>query len=177
MQPFIVPLSGLAPGKTHFRWHAEGQFFSGFENSEILDADLVVDVEVDKSGRFTGVDLGIRGTVVVECDRCLGDLELPVSVHPSFSIKYGEASEEQSSATEGGREILILPETDADLDLTQIIYDYVCTSLPLSRVHPEGECDPETVKYLHSDDMEDEEESAAQGESPFAALKDLLKEK
>ena len=80
MQPFIVPLSGLASGKTHFRWQAEGQFFSGFENSEILDADLVVDVEVDKSGRFTGVDLGIRGTVVVACDRCLGDLVLPVSV-------------------------------------------------------------------------------------------------
>ena len=138
---------------------------------------MVVDVVVDKSGRYVGVDLGIEGTVVVVCDRCLGDLELPVSVHPSFSIKYGEASEEQSSATEGGREILILPETDADLDLTQIIYDYVCTSLPLSRVHPEGECDPETVKYLHSDDMEDEEESAVQGESPFAALKDLLKEK
>ena len=177
MQPFIVPLSGLAPGKTHFRWHAEGQFFSAFENSEILDADLVVDVWAEKSGRYAAVDLGIEGTVVVECDRCLGDLELPVSVHPSFSIKYGEASEEQSSATEGGREILILPETDADLDLTQIIYDYVCTSLPLSRVHPEGECDPETVKYLHSDDMEDEEESAVQGESPFAALKDLLKEK
>ncbi|MBO4917689.1 MAG: DUF177 domain-containing protein [Bacteroidales bacterium] len=138
---------------------------------------MVVDVWAEKSGRYASVDLGIEGTVVVECDRCLGDLELPVSVHPSFSIKYGEASEEQSSATEGGREILILPETDADLDLTQIIYDYVCTSLPLSRVHPEGECDPETVKYLHSDDMEDEEESAVQGESPFAALKDLLKEK
>ena len=167
----------MASGRTDFRWHAGGQFFSGFENSEILDADLVVDVWAEKSGRYASVDLGIEGTVVVECDRCLGDLELPVSVHPSFSIKYGEASEEQSSATEGGREILILPETDADLDLTQIIYDYVCTSLPLSRIHPEGECDPETVKYLHSDDMEDEEESAVQGESPFAALKDLLKEK
>ena len=176
MQPFIVPLSGLAPGKTHFRWHAEGQFFSAFENSEILDADLVVDVWAEKSGRYAAVDLGIEGTVVVECDRCLGDLELPVSVHPSFSIKYGEESEEQSSETEGGREILMLPETDADLDLTQVIYDYVCISLPLSRVHPEGECDPETVKYLHSDEEGGEEEPAAPAESPFAALKDLLKD-
>ena len=176
MQPFIVPLSGLAPGKTHFRWHAEGQFFSAFENSEILDADLVVDVWAEKSGRYAAVDLGIEGTVVVECDRCLGDLELPVSVHPSFSIKYGDASEETSSATGDGREILMLPETDADLDLTQVIYDYVCISLPLSRVHPEGECDQETVKYLHSED-EGEEEPAAMAENPFAALKDLLKEK
>ena len=145
MQPFIVPLSDLPSGKTLFRWHAEGQFFSAFENSEILDADLVVGVKVEKSGRFSGVDLDVEGTVVVECDRCLGDLELPVSVHPSFSIKFGEAPGVPSSAYEGEREILVLSESDADLDLRQVIYDYVCTSLPLTRVHPEGECDPETV--------------------------------
>ena len=87
LQPFIVPLNGLASGRTPFRWHAGGQFFSGFENSEILDADLVVDVVVEKSGRYVGVDVDIDGTVVVACDRCLGDLELPVSVSPSFSVK------------------------------------------------------------------------------------------
>ena len=176
MQPFIVPLSGLAPGKTLFRWHAEGQFFSAFENSEILDADLVVDVKVEKSGRYAGAEIDIEGTVVVECDRCLGELELPVSVHPSFSIKFGDAPEESSSAAEGEREILLLPESDADLDLSQVVYDYVCTSLPMSRVHPEGECDPATVRYLNSGAGEDVEESAPQGESPFAALKNLLKD-
>ena len=176
MQPFIVPLSDLPSGKTLFRWHAEGQFFSAFENSEILDADLVVGVKVEKSGRFAGVEMDVEGTVVVECDRCLGDIELPVSVHPSFSIKFGEAQEESSSTAEGEREILMLPESDADLDLTQVIYDYVCTSLPLTRVHPEGECDPATVKYLHTEDDGEEEESAQQGESPFAALKNLLKD-
>ena len=175
MQPFIVPLNGLASGRTPFRWHAGGQFFSGFENSEILDADLVVDVVVEKSGRYVGVDVDIDGTVVVACDRCLGDLELPVSVSPSFSVKFGEAPEDKSFGAEGDREILFLPESDTDMDLSQIVYDYVCTSLPLSRVHPEGECDPETVKYLHSEDEGADAEPAAQEGNPFAALKDLLK--
>ena len=177
MQPFIVPLSGLASGRTDFRWHAGGQFFSGFENSEILDADLVVSAVVDKSGRYVGVDLGIEGTVVVACDRCLGELALPISVRPSFSVKFGEVPEGETSADEGGREIILLPETDTDMDLGQIVYDYVCTSLPLSRVHPDGECDPETVKYLHPEDNGEEEESDTQVESPFAALKNLLGEK
>ena len=168
-------MSDLPSGKTLFRWHAEGQFFSAFENSEILDADLVVGVKVEKSGRFAGVDMDVEGTVVVECDRCLGDLELPVSVHPSFSIKFGEAPEDSSSAYEGEREILMLSESDADLDLRQVIYDYVCTSLPLTRVHPEGECDPETVKYLHSEDEGVAEEASEPVTNPFAALKDLLK--
>ena len=177
MQPFIVPLSGLPSGRTGFRWHAGGQFFSGFDNSEILDADLLVGVGVDKSGRYVGVDLDIEGTVVVACDRCLGDLEIPVSVHPSFSVKFGEGAGEPAGAEEGGREVIVLPETDTDLDLSQTISDYVCISLPISRVHPEGECDPETVKYLNRQDEGEEEESAVPAESPFAALKTLFEGK
>ena len=177
MQPFIVPLNGLSSGRTPFRWHAGGQFFSGFENSEILDADLTVSVLVDKSGRYVGVDLDIEGTVVVACDRCLGELSLPVSVHPSFSVKFGEAAEGKASAADGDREIIFLPESDTDMDLSQVIYDYVCTSLPMLRVHPEGECDPGTVKYLHSEDDGDVAEAAAPADSPFAALKDLFGEK
>jgi uncharacterized metal-binding protein YceD (DUF177 family) len=167
----------LQSGRTDFRWHAGGQFFSGFENSEILDADLVVDVRVEKSGRYVGVDLDIEGNVVVACDRCLADLELPVSEHPSFSVKFAEGQAGESSAEEGGREILFLPESDTDLDLSQVVYDYVCISLPLSRVHADGECDPETVKYLQAGKQPSEEESSAEASCPFAALKDLFKDK
>ena len=177
MQPFIIALNGLAAGKSQFRWHAEGQFFSGFENSEILDADVDVDVIVEKSGRYIGVDLNIEGKVTVECDRCLADLELPVSASPKFSVKFGESSEKEDITNEGEREIIFLPEADTDMDLSQIIYDYVCISLPLSRVHEDGGCDPETVKYLSTEESLADQETAETVESPFAALKSLLKEK
>jgi uncharacterized metal-binding protein YceD (DUF177 family) len=63
------------------------------------------------------------------------------------------------------------------MELSQVVYDYVCTSLPMLRVHPDGECDPATVKYLHSEDDSDVEQAAVSADSPFAALKDLLGEK
>ncbi len=177
LQPFVIPLNELAVGKTRFRWHAEGEFFSGFENSEILDADICVEVEVEKSGRYVGVDVDIEGTVTVECDRCLADLELPVSVHPKFSVKFGETSGDAPASEEGEREILFLPESDTEMDLSQAVYDYTCISLPMSRVHAEGGCDPATVKYLSSEKDAEVEESAEPVESPFAALKNLLNEK
>ena len=68
LQPFVVKLTSLAPGTTHFKWHAVAEFFESFGNSEILDADLEVtaeDVEflspktdsVDKQTGFTKVDV------------------------------------------------------------------------------------------------------------------------
>ena len=178
MQPFVIALNGLAAGKTQFRWHVEGQFFSSFDCSEILDADIDVDVVVEKSGNYIGVDMDLKGAVTVACDRCLADLELPVSANPRFSVKFGEEPMTDVTPAEGEREIIFLPEADTEMDLSQLIYDYTCISLPLSRVHEDGGCDPETVKYLCKDeDDEEADEADKDTENPFAALKSLLEEK
>ena len=167
---FIVPLNGLAQGRTEFFRSVGKEFFERFENSEILDAGLDVKVVVEKSGRFIGVDCEIDGDVTVTCDRCLGDLRLPVSTGFALSVKFGDPG--SAGEAEGGREIVVLPVTDTDLDLSQTVYDYICLSLPVQRVHEEGECDPETVRFLSSED--DEELVRKDSSTPFAVLGDLL---
>lgn len=126
LQPFVVKLTSLAPGTNRFAWHAGAEFFEAFGNVEILDADLEVTARVVCHGLTAEVACEIAGSVTVACDRCLEDLAIPVET--SFGEQY-------------------TPEDD-ELDLSQDVYDFVCTSLPLQRVHPEGECNQETTKYL-----------------------------
>ena len=169
---FIIPLNGLTVGENVFSWQTGKEFFDSFENSEILDAHLDTDVRVEKSGRYIGVDCDVRGEVTVECDRCLDELDMPIDVEIKLSVKYGseESSEEPQ---QGEREVIFIPETDAEMDMSQIIYDYVCLSLPMQRVHDDGECDPEVMKkYAAPEESEVNEE---EGENPFSALKDLFK--
>ena len=47
--------------------------------------------------------------------------------------------------------------------------------MPLQRVHPEGQCNPDTVRFLGQSEQVNEE--AGNENSPFAALKGLFKEK
>ena len=170
-EKFIIPLNGLAAGENSFSWHAGKEFFEAFENAEILDADIDVSVKVEKSGRYVGVDCEIDGCVIVACDRCLEDLEMPVGADIMLSVKFGdeESSEEHQ---EGEREIVFIPEGDAEMDLSQIIYDYVCLALPMQRHHDEGECNPDALRYLAGVEID-----AADKElnNPFAALKELIK--
>ena len=126
MQLFVVKLTALAPGTNRFTWHAGAAFFEKFGNEEILDADLEVTAAVRNHGLTAEAACTVAGSVTVACDRCLEDLVLPV-----------ETSFEESYAPEGD-----------ELDLSQDVYDYVCISLPLQRMHPEGECNQETTKYL-----------------------------
>lgn len=173
-ESFIVPINGLAQGRTEFRRRVGKTFFERFENSEILAAELDVEVSVEKSGRFIGVDCDIVGDVTVTCDRCLGDLKMPVQTGFSLSVKFGSEPSDGNGSVENGREIVWLPESDADFDLSQIVYDYVCLSLPVQRVHPEGECDPETLKYLSSGDVMGESPAPEAASLPFASLKELM---
>ncbi len=171
LQPFVIPLNGLTQGGNQFDWHADGTFFGNFDNSEILSAELDAEMYVEKASRYIGVDCHLSGWVKVLCDRCLEDLQLPVDTGFKLSVKYGDKA---SAADAGDREIVMVPEGESDLDLSQIVYDYVCTSLPMRRVHPDGECNPETLKYLSSE-ADPAEDPAPATENPFAALKDLLK--
>lgn len=169
---FIVPMNGLAQGRKSFRWCVGDKFFEGFENSEILAADILVDADVEKSGAYIGVDCVISGEVTVVCDRCLGDLVLPVETGFKLSVKFGEGSQPGETEAEGEREIVFLPESDADLDLSQIVYDYVCLSLPVQRMHDESACDPEVLRFLSSGSPKPARERDSS--SPFAALKVML---
>jgi len=170
---YVIPLNGWASGEREYRWQVDNKFFQKFDNTEILDAVVEVEARAVKSGHYIGVDLDIQGSVTVACDRCLEDLKLPVEAHPAFSVKFGEEDAMEEEMREGAREILILSASDTELDLSQAIYDYVCLSLPMQRVHPEGECNPDTVRFLSH---EPENEEAGETNSPFAALKGLFDE-
>ena len=170
---FIIPLNGLTAGKNEFFLHAGKEFFDSFDNEEIFDADLQIRILVEKSGRYIWVDCDIEGDVTVECDRCLDMLDMPIDVQVRLSVKFGE-EEASEIGQETEREVIFVKEDEAELDMSQIIYDYACLALPMQRVHEDGECDPEAMKYYG---LQAEPDGSAEedGENPFAALKNMFK--
>ena len=158
MNPFVIHLNDWAAGERKFHSQAGLEFFQTFDNTEILDACVNVEVAVKKEGmRKVKAELRLQGTVTVPCDRCLDPVELPV-----------EASEVLDAEEDG------LFSADGELDLSQAVYDYVCLSLPIQRVHPDGACNPDTVRFLGQQERKDEEAAPS---SPFAALKGLFDSK
>ena len=153
MNAIVIPLNGWAAGERKFHSHADLEFFQTFDNTEILDADVDVEIRVVKKERKVEAELHLSGTVTVPCDRCLEPLAVPVEANPSEVFEPESLSE--------------------DWDLSQAVYDYVCLSLPLQRVHPEGECNPDTVRFLGHQEQGNEE-AEAPANSPFAALKGLF---
>ncbi|MGM9735515.1 MAG: YceD family protein [Candidatus Cryptobacteroides sp.] len=167
----LIPLNGLAAGESRFSWHAGGEFFDSFENAEISDADLEVAAVVEKRGRKVLVDCSVEGKVTVECDRCLEDLDMPIDVDIALDVRFGEGED----AEDDGREIVFVEADGQELDLDQIVYDYVCLSLPMQRTHRPGECNPDAVRHLGIQSDGDGFSADDEVGNPFSALKGLFK--
>ena len=176
---FIIPLNGLKQGRTRFSWKAGAEFFRNFDNKDIKDAEILVDVEVEKSGTYLGIDAVVSGNLTVACDRCGADVSLPVRSRISQSIKFGAepvSGEDIVVSEEDERETVYLPEDGGELDMSQTVYDFACLALPMKKVHPDGECDPVALRFLSGEDFVPEERNEDKAESPFAVLKGLFDE-
>ena len=167
-----VPLRGLSNGSHTFEYQADGEFFQTFGSEIIKDAVCAISIVVTKSRDFIKLECTITGTVTVECDRCLDDLQIPIEVVRGLLVKYG--SEEDADLESGDDDVMMVEETAAALDLSQFVYDYVCLALPLQMVHPEGECNPLMTAYLAK---ETDGEVSVECNMPFSGLKDLLDNK
>ena len=161
-----IPLKGMAVGKHHLSFDIGGEFFREYENSEVIEAELSVELDVAKSSTLMNIDGVITGNVGVECDRCLEEVLLPIEAEFGLIVKFAKDIDEERD------EIIVIDPSEGELDLSQLFYDTVILSLPIQRVHDEGRCDPEMVKKLESL-KGDNSEKAEESESPFSVLKNL----
>ena len=149
-----IGIRGLSNGEHPFHFKVDGSFFEAYESDTVSDAELDVNALITKEPGRMSLDLGITGDVTVKCDRCLADLKIPVDIQVPFSVMFSSYAEDAFSsyaedAEEGvSDEVILLDGSSSEIDLGQIIYDYVNLSLPIKKVHPEGECDPVMMEKL-----------------------------
>jgi uncharacterized protein len=147
MDDFIIPFVGLSIGNHSFVFEINEAFFANFEYSELQKGKVNVEVNLDRQERMLVFVFNINGSVHVTCDRCLDEFDQIISGQQHLIIKFGHEHREESD------EILIIPETDYQVDLAPLIYEYICVLLPIRFVHPanekgEYECDPDVTRFI-----------------------------
>lgn len=151
LKEYVIPFVGLKEGDHDYAFDIDASFFDSFDNSEIIKADVHVGIKLEKKERMLIFDFNIRGNMLIPCDRCLAELLVAVNGNDRLIVKFGEEWLEESD------EVLVIPEKESHIDLSNFIYEYIMLKLPIQRVHPEGEglCDPDVIGKLHEHKEED----------------------
>ncbi len=155
LREYQIPHIGLKEGMHHFNFEIGEAFFSHFDESQVHQAKIFVDLALDKKERLYVLNFDVSGSIHEECDRCGQQFDLPIHGNYTIYVKIGAAREEDADS----EEVIWISEGDALLDLSEIIYEYIHLSIPMQITHPDRPdgspgCDPEILKLLGSHEEE-----------------------
>ena len=146
LKEFSIPIKGLNEGMHEFDYQIDKSFFQHFEASPIEEAQFDLKLFFDKRPDMIVLTFNLKGTVKTECDRCLEELQLPISNAPQLLIKY--AAQEKEDA-----DIVYIQRERDELNVTRYVYEFICLSMPMIKYHSDAEqCDEQMLKYLNSDE-------------------------
>lgn len=145
LAPFRIPFVGLKPGQHDFQMEVDSLFFESFPSSETDQINGLAEVTIDKLGSKMDCIVRFKGEAMLPCDRCLGDVEIPLSFHERLVVQLGEATNTEE-------EIWTLGPECHELDLSQPIFEWMLLHLPSRRLHASiDQCDPAMTAYLNGE--------------------------
>lgn len=152
---FIIHFVGLKIGTHRYEFDIDKTFFEGVDDTVIDDAQVKIDLALEKKETMMVAEFSISGTVSVPCDRCNDPLEIPIQGDYRIVYKFGtEVSEDEN--------LIVLHPEAFELDVTAPIYELLVISLPTRSVHSEGGCNEEVMslynKYIVNANEPDEED-------------------
>ena len=148
LKQYVIPYVGLKQGNHEFDFEIGKAFFDCFEGAEIGEGQLKVHCTLEKQERMMIWDFKIDGTLRVHCDRCLEELDYPVSGEDQLIVKFGEDVDDEAD------DVIYISEKEYEIDLSQHIYDFIILKIPYKMVHGNDEkgnslCNPTVVELIN----------------------------
>ena len=149
--PLHINLARLGNQPYRFEIELTDRFFADLEQEEISGGDLHAQILVKAmTDCIYQIQAQMQGRVVTLCDRCLEPLTLTVQAETELKVKDAPPHESDDP------EMQYLEADNPCYDLSWDLYEAIETAMPIQRVHPEDECNPEMTRYILKDAPEAE---------------------
>ena len=121
-----------------------------------------VELTVKKTSRAFELSFQTEGIVWVPCDRCLDEMEQPVTSSDKLMVKFGHEYAEE------GDNLIVIPEEEGEINVAWFMYEFIALAIPMKHVHAPGKCNKAVTsklnKHLRTSGDDDAEESFGAGE-------------
>ena len=130
---YNVPLRDMKEETHTIDYHLDDVYFKKIDSPEVQKGDVQATVVVSKKAQAFELQFVLDGKIVVPCDRCLDDMELPIHQKEKLLVKLGKSFSEED-------EIVIVPESEGMINVAWFLYEFIVLSIPIKHVHASGEC-------------------------------------
>lgn len=169
---FIIPVVGLKLGEHSYQFEVDRQFFKEFNNAELEQGRVHVDLTLIKRSNLIELVFLLKGKLKSFCDRCGGELYLPIDCKEMRIVKFSEQDYDIAD------DVLILRPNEHQLNVSHIVYEALVLGMPISKSHNKelnGQiCDSEVLDKLKEYQEKDVTNDI---DDRWLALKKLLTDK
>ena len=158
---YKIPLKALAEGIHEFDFVLDSDYFAKIDSLEIQKGNVKAKVVLKKTANVNEFRFDLNGTVLVPCDRCLDEMEQPVSYEGKFFVKFG------NDYSQEGDDIIVIPEEEGEINLAWFLFEFVALNIPIKHVHAPGKCNKGMSSKLKKHLTRDENDEDNFGEENF----------
>ena len=165
---YKIDLKGMQADSCKYEFVLDNLFFANIDGPEVQKGKVNVVLVVKKTSRAFELNFQTDGMVWVPCDRCLDDMEQPVSSTDKLLVKFGHEYAEE------GDNLIVIPEEEGEINVAWFMYEFIALAIPMKHVHAPGKCNkamssklskhlrttPDHVEYLECFVPEDSDELA-----------------
>ena len=165
-----IDLKGFKADQQVLEYNLGDEFFGALDGSQLEHGALHVSVSIRKMTGFFELQFHTEGVVTVSCDRCLDDMDQPISADNSLVVKLGDTYSDDDTVT--------IDEHEGILDLSWFIYEFTMLAIPIKHVHAPGKCNSamtQKLAELSGAVRSGEEEAEAPIDPRWEALRKLKK--
>jgi len=138
---FSLPYVGMKDGVHRYNFIAYNDFFASFPDAPVKEGRFEIVLEIDKRPGLSELTFNVEGQVKAICDRCLAYIMLPARGDYSILVKTGNEISDDD-------EVIFIRDDQSHLDLSQIVYEFICLSLPLVNIY---DCENEEPRVCNDE--------------------------
>ena len=154
LKEFMIPFTGLKEGEHQFEYQIKKAFFDIFKYEDFNDCDIKVAIKFVKKATMFELEFDISGSINVACDVTNELFDLPIAEKMPLLVKFGQELNNENE------ELLILPYSEYELDISQYIFEMIVLAIPAKRVHPgveDGTLKSDVLEKLNAYETQDTE--------------------
>jgi uncharacterized metal-binding protein YceD (DUF177 family) len=149
---YEIPYPSLALGSHEFNFNISDSFFEQFAEPSFQNANLEVQLILDKKTTLFLLDFKITGSITTLCDRCGDDFDMQIWDEFQLTAKL-TSPELVEKLNDEDDEVVYFDKTENSIDITYLLYEQIILSLPMQRIHPDDEngksgCNTEAIQLL-----------------------------
>lgn len=177
LSEFDIEFVKLKIANHSFQYHIDNTFFEYFNNSDVLNADVEINVLLDRKENMLLLNIDGTGFLKMQCVRCLNDVSF--NVKPSHKCIYHLNHENVNTDDKNplDLDVIYLSSNEFKINIAQYVYESFLTQIPMV-VHCELEndksCDPKMLEKLNADSKDNKEKET---DPRWDALKKLIDKK